>query len=242
MATVLDIITRALQVTGSLATLETPSADDAQLGLQTLNEMIDGWNSQRLNLFTVGYQQYPLQPAQQTYQVGPGGVDFNYPSIVLIQTASVIVPGTSARMELDLLSSVEWAALREKYLIGVFPQRLYCDYNWPISLLNLHPVPSGSITLELYLWSILPAFSTISDPVNFRPGYVEALEYNLALKLAPIYGMQVDQITIALAQTYKQQMQSLNAQFLAGALGPASVPTMPSEGVPQPVAQGPQGQ
>lgn len=223
--TVLDLITFAMQLIGSLQTGEVPSADDAQLGMTALNAMLDGWNTERLNLYTISVFSGNLLNAQQVYAMGPAAADFNTLSPILIQTASVIIPATTVREKVRLVSSEEWAQLTERGLTGYMPDKLYCDYLFPIANLYVHPIPNHTIALELYLWSILAQFVNLTDAVAFRPGYLEALQYNLALKLAPIYGYQLDPQTAALAGTYKQRMQQLNtlAAFPVPAVAQAAI-------------------
>ena len=231
--TVLDVITMAMQLIGSLQTGEVPSADDAQVGMNSLNAMLDGWNTERLNLYTISVYSGNLGNNQQSYAIGPSAADFNTLSPVLIQTASVIIPTTTVREPMKLLSSEQWAGLTEKGLTGFMPDKLYCDYMFPIANLNVHPIPNHTIALELYLWSILAQFVNLTDAVNFRPGYLEALQYNLALKLAPIFGYQLDQQTALLASTYKSRMQQLNT-LAAFPVPPVAQATIGQQQTPTP--------
>lgn len=217
--TVLDVITRALQIIGTLSVGQIPSADDAAVGLSNLNELLDGWNTELLNLYTTTVFTGNLINTQQSYAMGPSAADFNTLSPIMIKSAHVIIPATSVRLPVSILSAVEWADLNEKGLTGFRPDKLYCDYAFPIANLNVHPIPNQTIALQIYLWSILAQFAAITDTVSFRPGYQEALQYNLAVKLAPQFGVAQDGTNVQLAGSYKQRMQELNA--LAGFPVPA---------------------
>lgn len=209
--TVLDVITKAMQIIGALSIGQSPSSDDATLGLNDLNAMLDGWNSERLNLYTVATFTGNLTNAKQSYAMGPAATDFNTNSPILIQTASVIIPGSTVRRAVTILSATEFANLTEKGLTGFLPDKLYCDYQFPIANLLVHPIPNQTIALELYLWSVLAQFVNLTDAVSLRPAYLEAIQYNLAVKLAPQFGLAQDQTNVQLAGTYKQEMQRLNA-------------------------------
>ncbi len=210
--TVLDLITSALQLIGSLATGETPNADDASTVFFALQAMIDGWNSDRLSLMSVLYLNPTLSPNKQSYTIGPSATDFpNATPLIQLQTVSCIIGGTTARKDVSLLNSVQWASLGEKGLTGTFPDKVYCDYTYPISTLWFHPIPSAGITLDLYAWQILPPFTGYTQVINFlRPGYEEALLYNLALKIYPLFGLSPDNLVVQLAGQYKQNMRALN--------------------------------
>lgn len=73
MATPLDIITRAMKDIGALAAGEAPSADEAQDGLDLLNDMIDQWSNESMMVF---YRtEIVFNTVQNTvqYTLGPGG-------------------------------------------------------------------------------------------------------------------------------------------------------------------------
>jgi hypothetical protein len=101
--------------------------------------------------------------------------------------------------------------------------------------LLVHPIPNHTIAIQLYLWNLLAQFTALTDTVSFRPGYYEALAYNLALKIAPQFGLAQDQTNVQLAGVYKQRMQDLNK--LAGFPVAPMQQAMPS----QPVGGAPQG-
>lgn len=73
MATPFDIITRALKDIGALAAGEVPTADEAQDGLDMLNDMIDQWSNESMMVF---YRtEIVFNTVQNTvqYTLGPGG-------------------------------------------------------------------------------------------------------------------------------------------------------------------------
>lgn len=233
--TVLDLITASLNLIGSLGTGETPNADDASVAFFALNQMLDGWNVDRLNLLNPIRLQPNLTASRQSYQIGPAATDFPTSNpIIQIQSASNIIGGTTARKDISLINSVQFAAIGELGITGVFPDKLYCDYSFPISTMYFHPIPSTSNQIDLFVWQILAAFTSYTQIVNLRPGYEEALEYNLGVKLFPKFGLTPDQITLQLAAQYKQNMRSLNAQALGTALGQSTTLNTPAEGLPTP--------
>lgn len=211
MATVNDLIIRAMQIIGALSTGQTPSSDDANVCFLNLNEMLDGWNTERLNLYVPGSFSGNLLNAQQSYEIGPAAADFpTTNSVALIQTAVTIFQATTVTNQMSILNSEQWGLLTESGLTGYLPDKLFCDYAFPISHLLVHPIPNHTIAIQLYTWSIIAQFTALTDAVAFRPGYFEAMAYNLALKIAPQFGLAQDGTNVQLAGTYKQRMQDLN--------------------------------
>src|SRR5579872_6037210 len=232
---VLDLITRAATRVGILQQGETLNGSESTDAFNALNDMLDAWNTDRLNIYTVGQAQYALTATVQAYPIGPtASAPFNVNRPVLIQSASIILPGTTIRQPMRIMTSAEFPRIKERGLTGVLPDKLYCDYAAPNATLYVHPIPSGTPTLELYAWSALAAFVTLQDTVTFPPGYVEAIVFNLALKLAPEYGQQVDSLIAQTAMGSKQAMRALNAQMLQGAVGTEAETSLPIIGEPQP--------
>lgn len=232
--TALDLFTAALRVTGSLGTGEVPSADDAAVVMEAFNLMLDQMATERTNLYTDTLEVFPLVATQPEYLIGPGAANFNTTRPVLIKNANIIIPGTSGRRPMSILGSEAFMSLGERLLSGVFPDKLYCNYASPIAKIYVHPVPSGVISLELMSWAQLTQVVGLTDILNFPPGYLEELKYNLALKIAPEFGMPPDQMVIAQAVADKGSIRQINAQLMATELSQTTSFSAPTAGNPPP--------
>lgn len=89
--TAADIITDALIAIGELSRGQTASPEDLQHGLYELNGLTDSWSNDRLSLYTVTKQKFPLTPGLQDYSIGPSGATFTQARPVLIQDATIIL-------------------------------------------------------------------------------------------------------------------------------------------------------
>jgi hypothetical protein len=75
----------------------------------------------------------------------------------------------------------------------------------------VQPLPNGTPTIELYTWEPMQQFSSISTTFSVPPAYTRALEFNLALDMASMFGRQVDPVTLAgIAAQAKAAMKGLN--------------------------------
>lgn len=232
-----DLITRAMILIGTITQGETASSDELADALYRLNTMLDGWNTDRLCLLTDRVVTGNFSGATQNYTIGTGG-DIDTDPVLIIRVATVTIPGTTISQPLSILDSPKWAAIVERGLTGLLPDKLYCNYDFPLATLRIHPIPSGTIAFEMFLWSALTSDYDLADTIDLRPGYQEAIEYNLAVKLAPSFGVQLDPTVIQLAVSYKQQMRELNAQALGTALDPAGQ-ALQIPNVGQPIIGGP---
>jgi hypothetical protein len=73
MATPYDIITRAMKDIGALAAGEIPTADEAQDGLDLLNDMIAQWSNENMMVFYRTEIIFPCVQNQIQYTIGPSG-------------------------------------------------------------------------------------------------------------------------------------------------------------------------
>ena len=211
MAVVNDIVARALKKIGVLASGETIPAAEAADGLADLNSMLQSWNTDRLSIFTISIAAYPLTAGVPTYTIGPSGT-FNAPRPQQIQNANIILTYLNpvVRVPLSLLTDAQWAAIKVQQIPNTIPQYLYNDGSYPLSNISLWGYPSLNQSLELYTWQALSTFTNLTDPVAFPPGYEEAIIYNLAVRLAPSYGVQVDPSVSTMAIISYSNLRALN--------------------------------
>jgi hypothetical protein len=73
MATPFDIITRAMKDIGALAAGEVPTADEAQDGLDLLNDMLAQWSNENMMVYYKTEIIFPCVQNQIQYTIGPGG-------------------------------------------------------------------------------------------------------------------------------------------------------------------------
>lgn len=70
MATMLDIVKRALVLAGVYAAGETPSAEDASDGVDALNDMLHGWKKQGVDLDHITLAAADTLPVDDSYLEG----------------------------------------------------------------------------------------------------------------------------------------------------------------------------
>ena len=73
MTTPFDIVTRAMKDIGALAAGEVPTADEAQDGLDMLNDMCAQWSNENMMVFYKTEIIFPVVQNQTQYTIGPSG-------------------------------------------------------------------------------------------------------------------------------------------------------------------------
>jgi hypothetical protein len=215
--TLLDLLRSSFRLIGVLHEGQGPNQDDITDSLTVFNSMIDSWQTDRLNIFTIERDTYNLVANQQTYQIGPGAPDFNAPRPVRIDRAAVLyTPNGQYNPELPLgmLTVREWEDLRIKNITSPIPTCMYNDNAYPFANLNFWPIPTITLPLILYVWQMITGnfqASGLQTALSFPPGYEDALRYNLAVRLAPEWDRELREDVLNLARESKMYIQSLNA-------------------------------
>ena len=215
--TSLNLISAAYRLIGFLAVEEELAAAYAQQGLEILNQMVDSWSSESLQIFNIARQLFTLVPNQQTYQMGLGAPDFNVPRPPKITAAGIISlnnPAQPLELPMDMLTTDRWAQIPVKNITSTLPLELYDDNQFPWRGINFWPVPSATVQVALYTWSALSAFTDLGSTLySFPPAYLQAIRYNLACLLATDGYMPTD-LVMQIAVQSKAAIKASNGQIV----------------------------
>jgi hypothetical protein len=88
-----------------------------------------------------------------------------------------------------------------------------------LSSLYLWGQPVAGQILELFTWTQVPTFLTITDAVVLPLQYEDALVLNLAVRLGPPFGLPVHPDVRADAQKSLLRLESINAPRPIASLG-----------------------
>ena len=225
-----DMIREALLAIRVIQENEGVPAGAAADCLNSLNMMIDSWNTEGLMTFCDQVQQlaYPAQvPAAGTaYQltVGVGG-QFNCQRPDSLIRTWVLQAGAQGNILPQwLVTQGEFDAIRQKPSSGSYPTYVWYDPQSPLGILNLWPNPNqapGGYIQVIRFRTFLAAFSALTSSVTgLPPGYTEAIVMNLAGRIAPKFGRSalealqslIDQETgMPLAGVLKGRLKAINS-------------------------------
>lgn len=182
------IIHRAMRLLQQLTPDASPTAQEAADGLYALNSMLDAWTIERLMVYQIRQTTHTWPANTTSRTIGSGG-DFNtsWP-VRLEETGSFFRDRSSIDYPVRALPREQYDLITYKSAKGSTPEYLYYDYAFPIRNLYAYPVPSQQLTLYLDSWQALQQFTGQTSEINMPPGYQAAIEYNLALWIAPEFG------------------------------------------------------
>lgn len=188
------LIARAFRLLNAAGgTGEAPTDDEAQDALAWLNSMIDAWGTTGLTKYFLRRTVTTLTTGTASYTIGTGGtidivrpVEIRNAGLILDRTAS-----TPVEDRIDVLTDDEYARWPQKTGQTTYPRGVWYDRNWAAGLGRVYPLPipdNGNTQLVLYTLDAVGEFADLTTDYTFPPGYEEALEYNLGVRLATPFG------------------------------------------------------
>jgi hypothetical protein len=227
--TALELITSALRSLGVAATGEAVSSDEATDALARLNEWIDAMGAEGLTVYQRLRTATTLTAATASYTIGTGGV-INIARPVQIDRANLVLDTTATtptEVPITVYTDQQWQSISQKTLTAAQPQGVYYDYGWTSGLGILYPwpIPTVSTTqLVIYTPVALTELATTATTFTGPPGYIRFYRTNLAVELAPEYGITVpDELREAAAES-KAAIKRMNFRLTDLAIDPALLP------------------
>lgn len=232
-----DLIRSALILTGALAQGESPAPGDVSDAFDRLNRMVSGWKNQRLTMFVTEITEYSLVGSQSEYTIGPGG-NFNQFRPQYISYCGLVLDNTSPAVEIRLpvITVKDWSFQAVKSLTSTLPTTVYYYTQFPSSgaqagmgKLIFWPVPTQVNSIRLYCPKPIAEFATLTTEYELPPGYQDALEYNLAVRLIQAgMGLRAHLSDIApMAKETLGIVKRANVQPVTASIDPALWPKRP---------------
>jgi hypothetical protein len=211
--TVQELVNKALQLIGVIAAGHTPAPEESDDAFAVLNNLVSSWNAQQIPLYQVASQTVPLTGAEfYTLTSRPNRIK------------SADVRSTIGTCQSPaLVDALGWAAIPDKTRTGIYAEALFCDYGFPDAKVYLTPRPTGG-TLEVWAFTRLSQFTSLSQTITLPDGYERALRTSLAVELAPEYGRTATPELVGIANEAKNAITQLNATVL-GEVTPGAAAT-----------------
>jgi hypothetical protein len=193
-----ELIGDALSILGVLGVGETPSADDVNLASRRLNAMVKAWQAAGTHLWTKTEGSISLVANSQSYTMGPAG-DFSVRPLKIL----------SARRTVSSIDTPLTAWSRSDYFdqpnkaTASYPTNFYYDPQLGTGRLYVWPVlaTGNTATLAFTYARQLEDFDAAANTSDLPQEWIEALTYNLAIRLQGPFGqaMSDDDRAIAVA-------------------------------------------
>lgn len=195
-----------------------------------LNAMLESWGLDDLNCYCELIQSFPLVGGQGTYTIGPGG-DFNTTRPIRIDKATLVVltnPASPLRIDMELIDAEQWQLISLQSTPSTLPTKLFYNPTFTgqgCGFIGIWPVNTGPNNVEISSSQALSSgFTDGATVFSAPPGYLDAVRYNLAVRLAMEWNQPLKPGVEALASESLAKVQRRNATTPQMDVNPAVLP------------------
>lgn len=182
MATARDLIISALRTARAIDPLETPDDQEIFLGLQELNGLLELWDSEELMPYASRNVSATLAP-QTSYTISAAS------------SSDIVSDRPIGIQAIHLLSNGTYVPMKQVFYDDYLsmsspgtgsPNAWVYNPSFPAGEIILLPNPSDAVTIRVsYL--VRTGDLVLDSVIELPPGYVPALQWDLARLLAPIF-------------------------------------------------------
>ena len=212
--TTLDLITASLQTLGVYAAAETLTSEDAELSMDTLQDLLAEWSDGGLMVPCMVTEAITLVPGQIPYTVGQSGT----PSLNTVRPEQVmeafISDSGGSTYPVEIIGAKAFLALSLNSTAVGRPDRIFPEYSAPNMTVYVYPAPTDADSL--YIVSIKPFLEPTTLPehllntTQIPRNFYNALKWNLALELAAPFQREPSPLLIKRATDTKKTVRNLN--------------------------------
>ena len=204
-----DQINRALRLLGILAEGETPSAAMSQDALMAMNQMIESWNIERLSVFCTQDQVFTWPSGLLSRTLGPSG-DFVGNRPVLFDDATYFKASNGVSYGIKFINQQQYNGIAVKTVTSTFPQVIFVNMTYPNAEMFIYPRPTQDLEWHFVSVQELDQPAQLVTELHFPPGYLRAFTYNLAMEIAPEFGVEPSPQVQRIAMTSKRNLKRIN--------------------------------
>jgi hypothetical protein len=221
-----DLIVLALKLCGVIGVGQTASTDDLNDGFTMLTQMMATW--QRKRWLTYHLQDVAFTPTgAQSYTIGSGGtINVTRPDRIEAAFVRQLIPGGANQVDFPMRvidDREDYALIAVKQISASPPTTIFYDPDFPLGNVYVWPLAGNQYEIHLLVKQPLQSFASLSDTINLPQEYLEALMWNLAARLRPMYGLGPEPTIAAEAKASLDTLRVANTQ-LARLRLPSDVP------------------
>ncbi len=183
-----NVIEAALRKIGVIAGDTPVNGHMINAGLDTLQVMIDSWNSSDLMRRYDVLRRFPLETNKNVYTYGPG-LDLDAIAPIRVQSADLENAGGTRVRGLRITASLkEWRQLQPYGLVTALPTVGFYSESEPRQFF-LDTNPDQAYVLVLVVTEPIPVPQDLEATMEVGDGVIQAMIYALAERMLPDYGI-----------------------------------------------------
>jgi hypothetical protein len=207
-----DQINRALRLLGILAEGETASAATSQDALTAMNQMIDSWSTERLSVFCTQDQIFNWPVGEIKRTLGPTG-DFVGNRPIQLDDGTYYRAPSGVSYGIKFINQDQYNGIAVKTSTSTFPQVIFVNNTFPNVEMYIYPKPTQLLEWHFISVQELTQPATLATELFFPPGYMRAFAYNLAMEIAPEFGVEPSPQVQRIAMTSKRNLKRINNPY-----------------------------
>ena len=205
-----DQINRAFRLLGILAEGETPSAAMSQDALMALNQLIESWNIERLSVFCTQDQVFTWPAGEYIRTLGPSGNFVGLRPVLVDDATYYRDPGTNVSFGIKFNNQQQYDGIAVKTVTSTYPQVCFVNMGYPDITMTVYPRPTRDLEWHIISVQELTQPAELVTEMHFPPGYLRAFTYNLAMEIAPEFGVEPSPQVQRIAMTSKRDLKRIN--------------------------------
>lgn len=184
--TALDFIQQAASKVGGIAIGETLDADEAMDYFHDLNDILDIFNINKLNVFhTLDYNGF-FVPGQGDYVIGPGQ---QFDSVRPVGIQNIYYINSKVSYPVAMITNNQYDDIALKELQTAFPEVCYYETSYPYGIFHFYPVPTIANQVVISYDDQFAQLNTLNQFIAVPPGYSLLLKMELALLISTKLGV-----------------------------------------------------
>jgi len=203
MATVNTIVVSALRLCRQRDTTNATRLDEAR---EALNNMLKGW--EEILHHSVVKEYFTLTAGTGVYTIGEDG-DFDTIRPMGIVSAYIEDSG-GIDYEVSVIAKEDYDAINNKSEVSR-PDKLFYNPTNPLGTIYFNYLPESAETFYLTSFKEFTEYAALEDTILEPVEYEKAMIYNLAVDLAPEYGIQLQQTVIEQSIVLKNAIMNRNS-------------------------------
>jgi hypothetical protein len=204
-----DQINRALRLLGILAEGETASAATSQDALTAMNQMTDSWSTERLSVFCTQDQIFSWPAGEIKRTLGPTG-DFVGNRPIQLDDGTYYKAPSGVSYGVKFINQDQYNGIAVKTSTSTFPQVIFVNNTFPNVEMYVYPRPTQELEWHFISVQELTQPALLNTELFFPPGYMRAFAYNLAMEIAPEFGVEPSPQVQRIAMTSKRNLKRIN--------------------------------
>jgi hypothetical protein len=119
-------------------------------------------------------------------------------------------PGTNVSFGIKFINQQQYNGIAVKTVTSTYPQVIFVNMGFPDVTMSIYPRPTRDLEWHFISVQKLDEPATLVTDLLFPPGYLRAFTYNLAMELAPEFGIEPSPQVQRIAMTSKRNLKRIN--------------------------------